>query len=38
MGCGGSNSTKAEFGTRGLSYYGGAADVWWIVDEVDIDF
>jgi hypothetical protein len=38
MGCGDLNSTKAEFGTMELSYYGGAADVWWIVDKVDIDF
>jgi hypothetical protein len=37
MGCGANNSTKAEFGTMELSYYGGAADVWWIVDKVDID-
>ena len=38
MNCGVLNSTKAEFGTMELSYYGGAADVWWIVDKVDIDF
>jgi hypothetical protein len=38
MNCGVLNSAKAEFGTMELSYYGGAADVWWIVDKVDIDF
>jgi hypothetical protein len=37
MNCGDLDSTKAEFGTMELSYYGGAADVWWIVDKVDID-
>jgi len=37
MGCGDLDNTKAEFGTMELSYYGGAADVWWIVDKVDID-
>ena len=37
MNCGVLKSAKAEFGTMELSYYGGAADVWWIVDKVDID-
>jgi len=38
MNCGDLDTTKPEFGSMELSYYGGAADVWWIVDKVDIDF